>query len=316
MIRITRWQQQILSRGGADLFSEQTDCLQWIDLCGCDAQTEQYWMERCGVHPLAMQDAQRDRHPPKLEQFSNQIFVLLRGIAQRSEGVDYQPLQISYFIGRSTLLTVHRHRAMSIDAWHNSAQLGDVLAQGPMALFLQLSKSLGQLYLDMLLEFEPQLSDAEDQLRTLTADDQLLGEMMAAKTRLRRLCRDHTYHHQVFVALRQLEADALPVQAHLAQDSYERFERVNSLAHLYYDLAGDLIDGHISLSSHRLNTTKRVLTVVTALIVTLSFLAGLYGMNFDYIPELHHRHGYFILLGVMATTAATLLALFKWKRWL
>ncbi|TFH67650.1 metal transporter [Gammaproteobacteria bacterium LSUCC0057] len=316
MIKIVQWRDGQLHSGGEELYVGDDSTPTWIDLCGCDAATEQRWMERCGVHPLAMQDAQRDRHPPKLEQFEQQLFVLLRGIAARSEGVDYQPLQISYFIGSSTLLTIHRSHAMSIDNWHGSALLGSVLAEGPMALFLQLSKSLGQLYLDMLLEFEPQLSDAEDQLRTLRADDQLLGEMMAAKTRLRKLCRDHTYHHQVFSALRQLQSPQLPRHDHLAQDSYERFERVNSLSHLYYDLAGDLIDGHISLSSHRLNSTMRVLTVVTALFVPLSFLAGLYGMNFDHIPELHHPHGYFILLGAMATIATTLLALFRWKRWL
>jgi magnesium transporter len=317
MIKIVQWRDGQLHSGGEELYAGDDGTPTWIDLCGCDAATEQRWMERCGAHPLAVQDAQRERHPPKFEQFEDQLFVLLRGIAARTEGVDYRPLQISYFIGASTLLTVHRGNAMSISLWQQSPQLGAVLAAGPLALFLQLAKSLGQLYLDMLLEFEPQLSDAEDQLRTLDADDQLLGEMMAAKTRLRKLCRDHSYHHAIFVQLRQLHKKHSDSSLHhLAQDSYERFERVNSLAHLYYDLAGDLIDGHISLSSHRLNSTMRVLTVVTALFVPLSFLAGLYGMNFDHIPELHHPHGYFILLGAMATIATTLLALFRWKRWL
>lgn len=317
MVSIAKWQDGALILGGEELYRAGDSTPTWIDLCGCDAATEQLWMARCGAHPLAIQDAQRERHPPKLEQFDDQLFVLLRGIAARTEGVDYQPLQISYFIGASTLLTVHRGPAMSISHWQQSATLGAVLAEGPLTLFLQLAKSLGQLYLDMLLEFEPQLSDAEDQLRTLEADDQLLGEMMAAKTRLRKLCRDHIYHHAIFVQLRQLHREHSDTALHhLAQDSYERFERVNSLAHLYYDLAGDLIDGHISLSSHRLNATMRLLTVVTTLFVPLGFLAGLYGMNFDHIPELHHPNGYFWLLGAMAAVAVILLTVFKWKRWL
>ena len=99
-------------------------------------------------------------------------------------------------------------------------------------------------------------------------------------------------------------------------DVYEKFERLNSLSALYYDLAGDLIDGHISLTSHNLNETMRILTVVTAIFVPLGFLAGLYGMNFDNIPELHHPNGYFFLVGFMAIIATSLVAIFKRNKWL
>jgi magnesium transporter len=72
---------------------------------------------------------------------------------------------------------------------------------------------------------------------------------------------------------------------------------------MHYDIAGDLIDGYLSISAHQLNVTMRVLTVITAIFVPLSFLAGLYGMNFDYIPELKVRMGYFVLLSVMVVIA-------------
>src|SRR5690606_41296334 len=72
----------------------------------------------------------------------------------------------------------------------------------------------------------------------------------------------------------------------------------------------------ISLSSHELNRTMRILTVLTAIFVPLSFLAGLYGMNFEYMPELGWRWGYFILLGVMGSVILVLLAVFRRNRWL
>jgi magnesium transporter len=77
-----------------------------------------------------------------------------------------------------------------------------------------------------------------------------------------------------------------------------------------------LIDGHISLTSHKLNETMRILTVVTAIFVPLGFLAGLYGMNFVNIPELHHPNGYFFLVGFMAFIAVALVIIFKRNRWL
>ena len=85
---------------------------------------------------------------------------------------------------------------------------------------------------------------------------------------------------------------------------------------MYYEICGDLIEGYISVSSHHLNNTMKVLTIITAIFVPLGFLAGLYGMNFENMPELGWKYAYFALLGVMATLAATMLLVFRRIRWL
>ena len=103
---------------------------------------------------------------------------------------------------------------------------------------------------------------------------------------------------------------------HLRRDLYDRCERLLSLCTLYYELCGDLIDGYISLSSHQLNNTMKILTIITAIFVPITFIAGLYGMNFEYIPELGARYGYFAALGVMAIIATAMLILFRKIRWL
>ena len=113
----------------------------------------------------------------------------------------------------------------------------------------------------------------------------------------------------------QDEPSNISIDQPVMQDLHERFERLQSLSRMYYEICGDLVDGYLSISSHKLNNTMRVLTLITAIFVPLSFLAGIYGMNFEVIPELHHPDGYFILLGVMACIALGLIGLFKWKRW-
>ncbi len=85
---------------------------------------------------------------------------------------------------------------------------------------------------------------------------------------------------------------------------------------MHYDICSDLINGYLSITSHQLNETMRVLTVITAIFIPLGFLAGLYGMNFEYIPELKINHGYFYLLGFMGIIATALILLFKKKKWL
>jgi magnesium transporter len=100
------------------------------------------------------------------------------------------------------------------------------------------------------------------------------------------------------------------------RDVHDKFERLESLTAMYYDLCGDLIEGYISLSSHRLNRTMQILTVVSAIFVPLTFVAGIYGMNFEYIPELSFKYGYFVLWGAMVAMASGLLFVFKRIRWL
>lgn len=85
---------------------------------------------------------------------------------------------------------------------------------------------------------------------------------------------------------------------------------------MYYELCSDLIEGHISLSSHHLNETMKILTIISAIFVPMTFMAGIYGMNFEHMPELGWRYAYFSLLGVMAVMAVSMLVVFRKIKWL
>tara|TARA_Y100000782_G_C10154324_1_gene252914 strand:- start:965 stop:1510 length:546 start_codon:yes stop_codon:yes gene_type:complete len=175
------------------------------------------------------------------------------------------------------------------------------------------------LYLDALLEFEERLSDIEDALLD-DGNDDLMRELVTYRTRLVKLRRLFNYHRNITDELRSDEYLALNYKddpmGHAITDLHDRFDRLYTLAEIFYSISGDLIDGYISIASHQLNRTMQVLTVITAIFVPLGFLAGLYGMNFEYIPELKIENGYFILLAAMGSIAVGLLALFRKIRWL
>ena len=105
-------------------------------------------------------------------------------------------------------------------------------------------------------------------------------------------------------------------ELHTVIDVHERIERLLSLSQMHYDICSDLINGYLSITSHQLNATMRVLTVITAIFIPLGFLAGLYGMNFENIPELKIINGYYYLLSFMGGIVASLIYVFKKKRWL
>ena len=302
---VRRWQQ------------EQRGFL-WLDLFPQDAPEDTPWLREFGIHPLAISDAQRPRHPPKFEMFDGTMFVLLRGLSSESASIDVETIQIALFIGNNFLITRHEKLSPSIDYyWESCEKSADALPPDPNLLGWYISRYAASRYLDLMNNFEPRLWEMEERMFRRPRDT-LLNQLTANRTSLRHLSRIFNYHVRVFQGLRQFYekhagADELH---HLLNDLYEQYDRLNGLAHMFYDVTGDLIDGYLSTSSHRLNNTMRVLTVITAIFVPLNFITGLYGMNFDYMPELHSRYGFYNTVAVMISIAILLLIYFRHKRWL
>ena len=269
------------------------------------------------LHPLELLDAQRTRHPPKVEQFSDHLFVLQRGIKQFDVDLTLSHVQIAYFVGEDFIISFHQQPSISINKWWEHDKLAQYLSQSPLLLLSRLLNTMAQNYLDTLLEFESKLSEIEDTI-ALSQSDDLLIETMAYRSRLRKLRRIFSYHEKNSLELLKIVKDKAGLGEHQYnfQDVYDKNERLHSLSNMFYELTGDLVEGFLSMASHRLNKTMQVLTVITAIFVPLGFLAGLYGMNFQYMPELQFHNGYFVLLSVMGVLAVSLIGLFKFKRWL
>jgi magnesium transporter len=139
---------------------------------------------------------------------------------------------------------------------------------------------------------------------------------MEFSSQLKRLRRTSAYHEKSIVNMRAHSRAVRGIEAAQLTDLAENAERLHSLASLHYETTTDLINGYLSVSSHRLNNVMRVLTVITALFVPLTFIAGVYGMNFQHMPELATRWGYYTVLGLMVAVAIVLLVLFRRKGWI
>jgi magnesium transporter len=310
-----------LDTGGRELIGRwRSDkrTLLWLDL-GDESpeETGRLLREEFGFHPLAVADALRERHPPKLEDFGDYTFLLLRGLSADSNDTDFATIQLALFVGQRFLVTRHSAQSPSTDRlWDEVQGNTSSFVAGPAALALRLCRIMVDRYLGILLALEPRLEELEDEILS-SPRDELLGELAGYKSSLKKLRRIFAYHQQVFAALKNGASRLFgaPV-VHELNDVYEHQERAVSLSALYYELAVDLVESYLSLASHHLNRIMKVLTIVTAVFVPLGFLAGLYGMNFENIPELHARYGYFILLGVMAGIVVVLLMLFRKMRWL
>ena len=311
-----------LQQGGIELmqrWQQNADALLWLDLQDESIATETALLDALNCHELAIAEAQSKRRPPKVEAFENHLMIIYRGVSSMNDELDFQPVDISLFINERCLITRHKGESSSIEYWlGNQAAVADLILEPANLAIAIIHYSFGR-YLEGLLEFEGNLSDIEDQMQ-LGGNDEILRALVLYKARLRRLNRVFRYHERV---IGQLVNQSLPFfdrdseyLRHSTRNLYDRCERLHSLGQMYYEICGDLIEGYLSFTSHQLNHTMKILTIITAVFVPLSFMAGLYGMNFDNMPELHHPNAYYILLAVMSVTAVSLIVLFKRRGWL
>lgn len=308
--------------GSEELVSEwQKDesTVLWIDLNNVDKAQEKAMLTQFGCHSLAISDAQRERHPPKVELFDRYIFLLYRGFVAKEDNLTFEHVQISMFIGHRVLITCHPKSSIAINSLFNES-CEKYLKRSPIHLALKIFHSSCGNYLQQLFSFEENLEKIEDEFQ-ISGNDKMMREITAYRSQLIKIKRTFNYHVTIGNTLSMyLEDDDTSLittkEVHTVNDLRERLDRLLSLSQMYYDICGDLINGYMSVTSHQLNSTMRVLTVITALFVPLTFLAGIYGMNFEHIPELKSQNGYFILLGVMSVISVGLIALFKRKRWL
>jgi magnesium transporter len=289
----------------------------WIDLLGEEPQAENTFLLSMGCHPLAIEDVQRFRHPPKTETFDNYTLLLYRGITEFNKDLTIQQMTIALFAGERCLISCHPRHSMGINHhWENARHENLLVSPGLLATRI-MRFSVGR-YLEAILAFEPALNELEDAMQEKPNDD-IMRELIAYQARLRKLKRIFSYHEKLVTnLLKDLPQQLLEEDGdieHALQDLFERCERLHGLCTMYYDICGDLINGYLSISSHQLNSTMRVLTVITAIFVPLTFIAGIYGMNFDNMPELHAPYGYFYTLGAMFIIAVGF-GVVAFKKWL
>jgi len=306
-------------QGGKELIAdwEASDSkLIWVDIGGEPHYSEEALLGGFGIHPLAIQDALRPRHPPKLERFDDFLFILLRGLDADSEGIDFGVIQLSLFIGDRFLLTRHAQPSVSANWLFEELQRDStVMSEGPGALAVRLGNRLARRYVEILLELEPRLDEIEEQMFR-QPDDTLLAELTGYKSQLRKLSRIANYHQQIAEKLRDNDEPLIGAAlSHEIVDLYEQIERTRSLANLHYQISTDLTDGYLGMSSHQLNRVMQILTIITVIFVPLTFLAGIYGMNFENMPELSTRTGYFVVIAIMVLIAISQLIYFRRKRW-
>jgi magnesium transporter len=302
----------------AELLQDQSAVI-WVDMESPTEADEQVLLNVFNFHPLTVEDCRENRHYPKVEEFPGYIYFIVHGVTSDTSPDRFNTIELDGFLGSNYVITYHHASFRSI---HNVKQLlrtSPIACQrGPAFLLHQILDQVVDYYSPVLDDFDDRIDQLEHEIFTLKQpNNAILAQIMDLKRSVLRLRRISTKQMDILLRMSRGEFELIPDEMRpFYRDVYDHLVRVVDLSESYRDLISGSLEAYLSVVSNRMNEIMKVLTIFSAIMLPLTFIAGVYGMNFDNMPELHSRYGYFGTLAVMGAVAVGML-IFFWRRgWL
>ncbi len=292
----------------------------WVDMQGdANGDYEEILSHVFHFHPLAIEDALRDTHVPKLDDYASYLYLVFHIVGPGEEPMDIDSQEVDVFLGPNYLVTIHEHSRRSIDRNWNIERHSEVgLARGPAMLLYELLDSQIDNFIPLIDAFEEQLEKLGDDIfRSNEEERDLLNRLLTAKSSSLRLQRILAPQRELLGRLSTGEYRVVPTHVRMYyRDVYDHLARLANLADSMRDLSSSTIETHLALVNNRMNEVMKVLTMVSTIFIPLSFIAGIYGMNFEFMPELEIWWFYPLVWVIFIAIAVTMLSIFHRKKWL
>lgn len=292
----------------------------WLDVSGLSEPAAiQAIGDRFGIHPLALEDVMNIPQRPKIEWYGDHLLVVLREVRHPEPSE-----QVSFFLTDRVLVSIQERPGDAFDPVRERLRKGKGRIRAEGADFLLYS--LIDAVLDAFFPTLEKLGDAVEEMEETV----LVSPVPETFLAIRRLKRDLlSVRHAVWPArdaLNQLliEEHALirPGTKVFFRDCYDHTIQLMDMVETFREMASGLVDEYMTAVSNRMNEIMKVLTVMASIFIPLTFIVGLYGMNFDTkaspwnMPELGWRYGYPAVLLLMAVAAVGMLYYFRRKKWI
>lgn len=295
----------------------EPDQVNWVNLDGIHNHTD--IMEKLQghfcLHSLMVEDILQDQRP-KTEEFEDYLFVTLK-MLHRINGSEIEYEQISFVLGKNYLLSFQEKEGDLFDAFRERIRLdqGRVRKKKADYLLYRLIDIIVDSYYDVLDNIGQQIEEIED-----TIQEQGHGNNFG---RIQSIKKELIFLRKALYPLRDAVSKLVKDESGFIHEENVRYysDVYDHIIHLidsldtYKDLTAGLTDVHLNTQSNRMNEVMRVLTIISTIFIPLTFIVGVYGMNFDNMPELHWQMGYYEVWGVMILIAGSMMIFFKYKKW-
>lgn len=305
------------------LLAEESNVV-WVDFLGeTPEQIEQARNILLNVfkfHPLTVEDCIETRNQPKIEAFPDYFYFIVHAVKpEQTSSANFTTKELDGYLGRNYLVTFHTERFRSIKTLKHQLHTSPVACQrGPAYVLHHILDFIVDLYVPVIDDFENTINRMEDRVFLMKkSGNAVLEEIMLLRRSVARLKR---------ISFRQLDVLSRMAHGEFAQipkpllpfyrDLNDHLLRVSDLSESYRDLVNGLFDIHFSVTANKTNDIMKLLAIFSAIMLPLSLIAGIYGMNFENMPELKTPYGYYLTLASMILVAGGLLIYFWHKGWI
>lgn len=303
---------------------KDTDKVIWVDLL---ADTTEGLNEAKYVlssifkfHPLTIEDSVETRNQPKVEIFPDYLYFIVHGIRPGEENPAlFTTKELDGYLGPNYVVTFHREKFRSIKEVKQQLKNSTFACRrGPAYLLHQILDQVVDNYMPIVDDFDEVINMLEDRVFAMSSSENaILEEIMDLRRSVARLRRISSRQLDIIYRMSHGEFPQIPTEIlPFYRDVYDHLLRISDLSETYRDLVNSLFDIHFAVVANKTNEIMKTLAIVSAIILPLSLIAGIYGMNFDYMPELKTKLGYFVVLVAMIVITILLIGYFKWRGWI
>jgi magnesium transporter len=292
----------------------------WVSLENSDeAEINSVLTDVFYFHPLSVEDClSHGYQTPKVDDFTDYIFMIAHALRPDSNLESLETMELNIFIGTNYLVTCYRDDAMPpIDSvWRRLDRDNRLYLHGPDFLAHAILDSLVDDYMPILDEMDEQIEWLEDQVLA-TPEPKTLGRILNLKHTVMSLRRIISPQREVINRLTRDEFPQIDRQSRIYfRDIYDHLVRIQDLSENIRDIVSGAMDIYLNSTSLRLNVIMKALTIVSTIFLPLSFVAGVYGMNFHYMPELSWKWGYLFVWLIFLSILAAMIWYIRKNRWL
>jgi magnesium transporter len=293
--------------------------ISWININGLNHVDA---IEKIGnhytLHPLTLEDIVNISQRPKIEEYDNYLFVVLKMLYYDTDE-NIVSEQVSLILGANYVLTFQESDGDVFDGVRERIRHGKgrIRGLGSDYLLYALIDAITDHYFVIIETLGNKIEDLEDNLFSGITKDEISVQIQNLKREVLRIRRNVFPLREIINKIEKHQSPLIEQKTlHFFRDIYDNIIHVSENIDIYREMIWGLMDMYMTTISNKMNEVMKVLTIMATIFIPLTFIAGIYGMNFDNIPELHYEYSYFILWGVMITLFIAMLIYFKRKKWL
>lgn len=298
---------------------KESETVSWFNVIGLsDVEKIEKICNVFNIHPLVQEDIIHVHQRPKMEEHKDSLYIVLKMLYYNENEEDIEAEQVSIVVGDNYVITFQERAGDVFDPIRKRLknEKGRIRTMKADYLAYTLIDVIVDNYFIILEKIGDKIEIIEEELVNQPSDD-TLQKIYKYKNEMIFLRKSVWPLREVINGLEKSDTKFIDSSVKLyLRDVYDHTIQVIETVETIRDMLGGMLDIYLSSISNKMNEVMKVLTIIATIFIPLTFIAGIYGMNFEYMPELTWRNGYFIVLIVMAAVVAYMVYYFKKKRWL